>query len=375
MTPFAPTPILRVLVACRGSTRDGLGHVMRSRTVARQLALRSCVRMVVVGDGYVECLLAGRDLHYEVHADEREILAACERFQPQVVVLDMLSIPPVVLAALRQRAMLVSLSPVFSGLSAMDMVFHRTVHLGADWHFDDAVPPELRCGLEYAVVRENCVRIPEEIYCRTLEQDPLSIVISMGGTDAGNKTLQALEAIAQVRSRLLIWALLGEGYAHSYQPLVECVQQNQRHEIILAKTSDSMWRVMQSCALAVLAGGTITYEAAYAGLPSINVFEDASHLYLVRELVERGIGISAGYPLPDAFDVAAANIAHLDRSRGELLAMHKSSHSAIDGQGCTRIADELTQYYWSQFRSRHPDRQPRSHPATGDQPHAALRAA
>jgi spore coat polysaccharide biosynthesis predicted glycosyltransferase SpsG len=375
MTGFVPTPILRVLLACRGSTRDGLGHVMRSRTVARQLALRACVRMVIIGDSYVESLLAGRDLNYEVHADERQILAACERFAPQVVVLDMLSLSPAVLAALRERAMLVSLSPVFSGLAQMDMIFHRTVHHGADWQFDDDSQPDLRCGLQYAVVRENCVRISEEVYRGTLEQDPLSIVISMGGTDAGNKTLQALEAIAQVRSRLLIWALLGEGYAHSYQPLVDCVQHNQRHEIILAKTSDSMWRVMQSCALAVLAGGTITYEAAYAGLPSINVFEDASHLYLVQELVERGIGISAGYPLPDAFDVAAANIAHLDRSRGELLAMHKNSHSAIDGQGCARIAEELTQYYWSQFRGRHPDRQPRSFPPPGDQPHAALRAA
>jgi spore coat polysaccharide biosynthesis predicted glycosyltransferase SpsG len=371
MTGFAPTPILRVLIVCRGSTRDGLGHVMRSRTVARRLALRSCVRMVVVGDSYVESLLAGRDLNYEVHTDERQILAACERFQPQVVVLDMLSLSPAVLAAIRERAMVVSLSPVFDGLTAMDLIFHRTVHHGADWQFDAEAQPELRCGLPYAVVRENCVRIPEEVYRRTLEQEPLSIVISMGGTDAGNKTLKALEAIAQVRSRLLIWALLGEGYAHSYQPLVDCVQQNQRHEIILAKTSDSMWRVMQSCALAVLAGGTITYEAAFAGLPSINVFEDQSHLYLVRELVEKGIGISAGYPLPDAFDVAAANIAHLDQSRDELLAMHRNSHSAIDSQGCSRISDELIQYYWSDFRSRHPDRQPQA----GGPPHAALRAA
>lgn len=363
MTGFDSTPILRVLVACRGSTRDGLGHVMRSRTVARQLALRSCMRMVVIGDSYVDGLLAGRDLNYEVHADEQQLLAACDRFQPQVVVLDMLALSSAVVEAVRERAMVVSLSPVFSGLAQMDMIFHRTVHHGADWQFDSAEPPELRCGLQYAVVRENCVRIPEETYRRTLEQNPLSIVISMGGTDAGNKTLRALEAIASVRSRLLIWALLGEGYAHSYQPLVECVQHNQRHEIILAKTSDSMWRVMQSCALAVLAGGTITYEAAFAGLPSINVFEDQSHLYLVRELVEKGIGISAGYPLPDAFDVAAAHIAHLDQSRSELLAMHRNSLSAIDGQGCARIADEMTQFYWSEFCQRFPERHPRSQSA------------
>ena len=83
MTGFDSTPLLRVLFACRGSTRDGLGHVMRSRTVARRMALRSSVRMVVIGDSYVESLLAGRDLNYEVHAEEQALLSACERFQPQ----------------------------------------------------------------------------------------------------------------------------------------------------------------------------------------------------------------------------------------------------------------------------------------------------
>ena len=180
MSSFASTPILRVLMACRGSTRDGLGHVMRCRTVANQLALRSCVQLVVIGDSYVASLLAGRDLNYEVHADEQQILAACERLQPQIVVLDMLSLSPAVLDAIRRRAMVVSLSPVFNGLAAMDMIFHRTVHHGADWQFDPAAQPEMRCGLQYAVVRENCARIPEETYRRTLEQDPLSIVISMG---------------------------------------------------------------------------------------------------------------------------------------------------------------------------------------------------
>ena len=194
------------------------------------------------------------------------------------------------------------------------------------------------------------MRISEEVYRYSLEQNPLSIVISMGGSDASNNTLQVLNALRSVSSSMLFWVLLGEGYEHSYQALVDCMQKDSRHEIILAKTNNTMWRIMRMCTLAILAGGTITYEAAYAGLPSINIFEVEKHVFLIKELVEKGVSLNAGYPLSDALSVVKANVAYLECSRDELLAMHRKSKDLIDGLGARRIAQEMELFYWRDFR-------------------------
>ncbi|MDP6448197.1 MAG: hypothetical protein QGG36_25440 [Pirellulaceae bacterium] len=339
-------PLLRVLFVCRGSTRDGLGHVMRSRSVAKEMSRLASVRMLVVGDDYVDSLLVDRGLQYSVAASEDAVGSALDELQPNVVVFDALEFSADTIAAARRQALTVSLSPVFNFLAEMDLIFHRTAQHGEGWDFAGN-GPQVRCSLDYAVVRENCVRISEEEFRGNLQQERLGVAISMGGADAGNKTLQMLKALALVPRPLLIWTLLGEGYVHSYEALVDCVRESTQHEVILAKTNNSMWRVLRTCCLAVLAGGTVTYEAAFAGLPSINLFESRKHVFLVRELAERGVCISAGYPLEDAVSVAAANVAHLEKSRGELLAMHRSASGLIDGCAGERIANEIIDAFWT----------------------------
>ena len=113
------------------------------------------------------------------------------------------------MAAASRYAMTVSLSPVFDHLREVDMIFHRTAHRGEDWDFDENRGPDVCCSLDYAVVRDNCVQISEDQFRQNLDQDRLAVAVTMGGADAGNKTLQMLRSLADVPRPLLIWALLG----------------------------------------------------------------------------------------------------------------------------------------------------------------------
>lgn len=160
-------PLLRVMFACRGSTREGLGHVMRSRSVAAEMARLSSTRVCVVGEPYVETLVSGRGLHFQMLKEESELIKQTEAFQPHVVVFDALNFEPETLAGIRKKAMTVSLSPVFNLLNEMDLVFHRTKYLGDEWIPSRRQGPEIRAGLQYAVIREQCVTIgPERIATR-----------------------------------------------------------------------------------------------------------------------------------------------------------------------------------------------------------------
>ncbi|HKB05742.1 MAG TPA: hypothetical protein VKD90_26215 [Gemmataceae bacterium] len=335
----------RVLVVCRGSSEHGLGHVMRARTVASWLARRMPVGVVGLGEpALLSPLLWGRGFTFWVEPDPAGVLARHRQLAPDVVVFDTTVFPEEPFAEIRREAMVVSLSPAFNLQQHVDLVFHRTRSLTRDL---TGLGPgvAVRRGLDYVVLRETCHRIPEEAYARNLERDPLAVAISMGGVDAGNNTLQLLSSVVQVPTPMLLWVLLGEGYAHSYQALADCASRNTRHEIILAKTTDSLWRVLETCSVALLAGGVTSYEAAYAGLPAIHLLQNDLGPPLVEELVDREVGLAVGPPFASALLRVNVELSRLEKARGELLAMHRRSHGLIDGRGAERIATEIEAFY------------------------------
>ena len=323
---------------------------MRSRTVAQVMRETALVKLVVIGDAYVKNLLADRDLDYTIVTRDDQAMRLFREFMPDVVVFDLMYLDETDFQLIRRSTMTVSLSPIFNCLSGVDVVFHRTAILGENWSVD-STRPLVKSGLEYAVVSEYCCRIPEEVYRRNLELETLSVAISMGGTDAANKTLQVLNTIKSIPEKLLVWVLLGEGYSHSYEQLVECMRGSE-HEIILAKTNDSMWRILSTCSLAILAGGTITYEAVYAGLPSINTLETKKHFFLIQELVERGVCLCAGHTFPESMSVLNDMIEYLNGNRHKLLVMYQRSKRLIDDLGVQRIVSEIQQYYWNRRLQR-----------------------
>lgn len=330
---------LKVLFICRGSIKDGLGHVIRSRRVADVLRRYGMVKLVIIGDESAENLLVNRDLDYLITSHEQHALNHFQHFGPDVVIFDLTRFDETLFEEIRRASRVVSLSPIFNCLHRVDLIFHRTQVRGQTWPTSEG-GPLIRCGLEYAIIGDHCQKIPEAVYRANLEHDALAVAISMGGADAANKTLAVLNKVKDVSEKVLFWVLLGEGYNHSYEELVRCVR-GSKHEIILAKTNDSMWRILNTCALAILASGTTTYEAAYAGLPSINTLEAEDQFFLIQELVEKGAATFAGYTFEESLRTMRGLISRYSRHREELLRMHLNCRGLIDGHAAERVAQEV----------------------------------
>ena len=330
---------VKALFVCRGSLSDGLGHVTRTRAVAREMMRHADVMVHVIGDDFVENMLEGHKFTFRHSNDESLAIDLAREFRPDIVFFDMLWIEESDFGSISGSAMAISLSPIFDRMESVDVVFHRSAY------HDDAWPtgpnaPEYRCGRQYAVINGNAVPIETPQYESGLKRDGLSVAIAMGGVDASNKTLKLLQVLRDLPNHMTFWAMLGEGYDHSYEALVETITESKRHEIIMAKTNRSMWRILSSCSVAVLGGGNTTYEAVYAGLPSINIMEDSRHEFVIKELVDAGICLKVEFPLEDAVTEVAEMLAELDASPDVLLEMHRKSRGFVDGLGARRIADE-----------------------------------
>lgn len=329
----------RILFVCRGSVQDGIGHVTRTRAVAKAMQELAVVSVVAIGGHFVNNLLDGLDMDFSVVPSTPDVVSIATEFRPDVVVFDLLHIDEPTFGALTREVVSVSLSPVFTHIEDVDVLFHRTRVTDPAWS-RLGHPPQIRSGLKYAVLGEECQRIPTPVFREAMTRERLSVAVSMGGTDAANKTLKVLDALRENGSPLLLWVLLGEGYEHSFHDLVDCAQAA-RHEVILAKTNDSMWHILRNCAVAVLAGGTTTYQAVYAGLPSINLLERDEQYYLLEELVEEGAVLCAGTQFEAALQQLNGMIQRCGDDRARLSAMHERSRGLIDGRGASRIAQEI----------------------------------
>lgn len=341
MTPFANGERPRILVLCQGTSQHGLGHVMRSRTVARCLAEDADVRVLAIGETEVlHRLLRHRNLNVHVATEQAAALELFNEWQPHAVVIDTIHFDDSIVRTMGERAWLVSLSPEFNCQRVMNSVFHRTKHINHDAAMESQV---VYRGLQYTVLRESCQRITDDSYTAHVHREPLALAVSMGGVDADNHTQQVLLELSKIRTPLLIWVLLGEGYKHSYHELVSCVNQQTPHEVILAKATDSLWRILETCSLGILAGGVTSYEAAFAGLPSINLLSNTRGPILLRELVERGVALALGPNFATALGELNRHVDSFLENRAALLEMHHRSKGLIDHHGANRIAQSILQ--------------------------------
>jgi spore coat polysaccharide biosynthesis predicted glycosyltransferase SpsG len=322
----------------RASVRDGLGHLVRSLCVLRELKAQTQVRLLLLGDGsgmhlIEEAQIACTHCLSDIHAARLAI-----KEQPQVVVFDLLRFNARAFGSIAAAATTVSLSPTFSEMANVGHLFHRTAVEDPAWA-TKPVFPTIHKGLRYTVLPPWLKRVTTRHYTEQLKEERLAIAISMGGTDAPNRTLSLLSLLGRTASKLVIWVALGDAYTHSYADLLRCAGEN-RQEIILLKSNDSMWRVLRNVSLVLCAGGLTTYEAAYMGLPTINLIQQPGWTFLFEELVARGACCTIP-PSPKSFQHALRLVTELEHSRERLLSTHLATKNLIPSGGAGRVARKL----------------------------------
>lgn len=339
---------MKLQIICRGSTEDGLGHLFRVRTFAKTAQKLHDVEIIAIVQESLERILD--DLACTVHfvRTDQDVLRFVNHSEADVLLFDLTRVDKGVFLAATERPLLTaSLSPVFEHTEQIDILFTRSAKV------PKILGVQIFGGLKYAVFSEHCLVIGDVPYQHNLALPNLPIAVCMGGADAANKTLTVLQALMKFESESMIWVLLGEGYLHSYNALVECTRGDNRHEVILAKTNRSMWRIMSNCAVAILAGGLTTIEAIYAGLPTVNLFESQEHIDVMgTELFELGVCMNGGLFSDESLKTMMDILRDLNSNRDRLWEMHKRSKGLVDAMGSERVLHELERQLGARIHSK-----------------------
>ena len=168
----------------------------------------------------------------------------------------------------------------------------------------------------------------------------MSVAISMGGGDAANNTLQVLKSVIHLQEPTVFWVMLGMGFNHCYNELVQTTAKTPHHEIILAKTNQNMWHIMSNCVIGIFTGGLTTIESVYAGLPSINIFQSRRFRDVINpELFEKGICLDGGDFSDSHLNNATETLNDINKNRNKLWELHLTSQCLIDKKGSCRVLE------------------------------------
>ena len=166
-----------------------------------------------------------------------------------------------------------------------DVLLDQNFYADMNSRYTGIVPRhcQLLLGPRYALLREEFRQLRKQVKPRT---GPVKrIFIFFGGVDSDNYTGRAIESLVNISiHELYVDVVIGSQHPCREQIEATCA----RHGFICHVQTSRMAELMTAADLAILAGGTVTWERCCLGLPAVVVIT-AENQRLVAEHCEEGV--------------------------------------------------------------------------------------
>jgi spore coat polysaccharide biosynthesis protein SpsF len=189
----------------------------------------------------------------------------------------------------------------------------------------------LYCGWEYVILRDEFrskFSIKENKYPKLL--------ITMGGSDPENLTLQVLKSVEKLPTHCDIDILIGPGFTGRNE-LEDFLKKTKKNTTVYSNLTDPA-ELFSSSDLAIVSFGTTAYELARVGIPAIYLCLSEDHIESASLFEKNGLGIIAGrYDKVDG-EILIKHIIALLNDKQKRLNMKRAGPDTIDGKGAERIS-------------------------------------
>lgn len=204
--------------------------------------------------------------------------------------------------------------------------------------YTSLVPPATRCliGPRYALLRREFMESRAEARVTRDPGSPTRLLVSLGGTDPDNVTLDVLEGLDASRfpAGTQVRVLLGPGAP--WRDMVADRLDSMRLDCELIVDPPSVAKLLSDCDAAVGAGGVSALERCCLGVPSLVIIVAENQRRGARALDSLGAVLGV-VEREDVREMVAA----LDPSLPERGLVSQAGMDLVDGLGIHRVADAI----------------------------------
>jgi spore coat polysaccharide biosynthesis predicted glycosyltransferase SpsG/CMP-N-acetylneuraminic acid synthetase len=259
------TPKLRVLFVANGDPKIGLGHVYRGIALWSAFASR-CDFIFLTQQGAtlgIE-LLNRQDVTVQVYDTTDDLLSIVSNIQPDIVINDILDTSIRYISSLKSKGIfVVNLEDLGDGSLEADIVINAL--------YDDLyLKPTHYVGPEYECLRQEFLESP----IKDISPDVNNILITFGGIDSRNSTLQVLKALeGTITDEMTITIILGLGY--SYRDELNATLSSYSANVRVYNNVSRMSEHILNADLIFTSAGRTVLEVMAVGTPCVVIVQNA----------------------------------------------------------------------------------------------------
>ncbi len=250
----------RILFVVAGYPAIGLGHIYRALTLAHEIADHN-IQFLCTKDSEMALKRIAEKDYPTVLQTSTELHEDVLRLQPDLVINDILDTDHGYVKVLKDSNIkVVNFEDTGTGANEADLV------INALYSSDDALSDKYLYGHDYFCLRDEFMAVEKNHFNKNVR----NLLITFGGTDPSNFTLQTLESVINIckQREIHLYIVTGPGYLHK-EHLQTYINTVDYEAIKYIHQTGIISSIMEKADLAISSAGRTVYELAHMRVPAI----------------------------------------------------------------------------------------------------------
>jgi UDP-2,4-diacetamido-2,4,6-trideoxy-beta-L-altropyranose hydrolase len=200
------------------------------------------------------------------------------------------------------------------------------------------IQTKLLLGSKYALLRQEFG--PWLGWRRTVPEHAGKILVTIGGSDPDNLSLQILESLSQLKDANLEVVLVAGG-SNPYLRELQCTIESSPTRVRMVTNTLDMPSLMAWADVAISGAGGTAYELCYMGLPALLFVIAENQRGIAESLSNLSAAVNAGWARDFDAGSFAERLRQLIGSRSARQALSTRARELVDGLGADRVRAAL----------------------------------
>lgn len=320
-----------------GGKKIGMGHIMRTLVLAKELAGNHDVFYICkvdepISDKYEGGIQKVKVNGFEIKLiNESRVIDDLKKIQVDLLITDSYDVDEFYFDETKK---LFNKTAYIDDVNLysynVDYLINQNIN-GLDLTYNTNVDTKLILGPQFIMLRDE-FRNVEKKY---IKDKPKDIMLTVGGSDEYYVTNQILSYVKSLNYNFHV--VVGPSFNNNNS------LKDFENERVRLYYSANMIEIMKNCDVAISACGSTLYELAVCGVPTLGIIVADNQLGLAKKMAELELIENVGWfnKLNKSFFVEA--FTELCNNINKRIDMSEKAASVIDGQGVRRIVEILTE--------------------------------
>ncbi|KGK86067.1 UDP-2,4-diacetamido-2,4,6-trideoxy-beta-L-altropyranose hydrolase [Clostridium sp. HMP27] len=318
---------MNICIRADGGSTIGMGHIMRTLVIARELkknhnVFYACRVDNPLSDKYALGINKVKSDGFKVISlDEKTLKSEIRNIKADCIITDSYDVDEEYFNIIKQNFKISGCldDERICNYFNVDFLINQNIY-ARNFDYKVNLDTELMLGNKYIILRDEFRNLKK----KEIKKNVKNIMVTVGGSDNNNYTENIIKSLKKL-TNVILYVIVGPAFNH-----IENLKQYESYNVKLCFNAD-MAKIMKECDLAIASCGTTLYELAAAGTPTIGIVVAENQVLAAETMDFKGIIKSSN--LENLYN-DIINLTYKERKK-----MSYKGRDIVDGMGVDRIVE------------------------------------